>query len=80
MLTFLDIFEICSMVQRLTSYNLLSNKKGLKKQFTDELKKGQKKYWKIGIELFIDDNAKSLQIYNLHSFRAYQKKIVEFTD
>ena len=31
MLTFLDIFEICSMIQRLNSYNLLTNKKGLKK-------------------------------------------------
>ena len=31
MLTFLDISEICSMIQRLNSYYLLTNKKGLKK-------------------------------------------------
>ena len=29
-LTFLNISEICSMIQRLKSYNLPTNKKGLK--------------------------------------------------
>ena len=29
--TFLDISEICSMIGRLSSYYLLTNKKGLKK-------------------------------------------------
>ena len=30
MLTFLDIFEICYMIQRLNSYNFLSNKEAEK--------------------------------------------------
>ena len=42
MLTLLDISEICSMIQKLNSYNLLTDKVALKKpleQFTDQIKK-----------------------------------------
>ena len=44
MLTFLDIFEICYMIQRLNSYNLLTDKVAEKvlKQFTDRMKKAKK--------------------------------------
>ena len=45
MLMFLDISEMCFVIQRLNSYNLLTNKKGLKKwleQFTDQMKKAKK--------------------------------------
>ena len=43
MLTFMDISEICSMIQGLISYNLLTNKVAGKviEQFTDPIKKGK---------------------------------------
>ena len=67
------------------------------KQFTDQQKKGLKSdlnnlqnrwkelkmYWKVEIELSINDSTKSSQIYRckpFFSFQACQKKIVEFTD
>ena len=40
-------------------------------------------YWKVEIELSINDSTKSSQIYRykpFFSFQAFQKKIVEFTD
>ena len=67
MLTFLD--KICSMVQRLNSYNLLTNKKGQKMTC-----------WKVEIELSINDNTKSPQIYILPQFLSMSEKFVEFTD
>ena len=43
MLTFMDISEICSMIQGLNSYNLLTDKVAGKviEQFTDQIKKGK---------------------------------------
>ena len=67
MLTFLD--KICSMVQRLNSYNLLTNKKGQKITC-----------WKVEIELSINDNTKIPQIYTLPQFLSMSEKFVEFTD
>ena len=57
------------MVQRLNSYNLLTNKKGQKKTC-----------WKVEIELSINDNTKSPQIYILPQFLSMSEKFVEFTD
>ena len=50
----LNISEICSMIQRLKSNNLLTNKVAEKvlEQFTDQMKKRQK-YWRVGNELYI---------------------------
>ena len=65
MLKLLDITEICSTVHIIDSYNLLIDKKWLKKwlqQLTDQAKKKLKKYWKVGIELSINDDTKSSQI------------------
>ena len=44
MLTLLDISEICSMTQKLNSYNLLTDKVAKKhfEQFTDHIKKQKK--------------------------------------
>ena len=50
----LNISEICSMIQRLKSYNLLTNKVAEKvlEQFADQMKKRQN-YWRVGNELYI---------------------------
>ena len=76
-LKLLDISKASSMIQRLNSYNLPTNKKGLKKwleQFTDQMKKGKKKYWKVGIELSINGNTKIPQIYTLPQFLSMSEK------
>ena len=54
MFMLLNISEICSMIQRVKSYNLLTNKVAEKvlEQFTDQMKK-QQKYWRVGNELYI---------------------------
>ena len=54
MFMLLNISEICSMIQRVKSYNLLTNKVAEKvlEQFTDQTKK-QQKYWRVGNELYI---------------------------
>ena len=64
MLTSLDISKIRSMIQSLNSYNLVTEKKRLKKsleQFTDQIKK-QKKYRSIGDQLSIKYNTLSPEI------------------
>ena len=77
MLMFLEISKICSMIQRLDSCNLLTNKKRLKKwleQLTDPMKKKAKKVlestWTI---------LKVLKYKPCLSFWGCQKKIVGFT-
>ena len=55
MLTLRDISEVCSMIQRLNSYNLLADKVTEKVQFTEQTNK-PKKYWRLGNELSINDN------------------------
>ena len=54
MFMLLNISEICSMIQRVKSYNLLTTKVAEKvlEQFTDQMKK-QQKYWRVGNELYI---------------------------
>ena len=77
MLTFLDISEIYSMIQRLSPYNLLINKKGLKKVTWAIFRPDEKKlkwYWKIGIEFSKIDNTKSPQIYTLPQFLSTSEK------
>ena len=44
------------------------------KKFTDQKKKSYKKYWKDGIELSINDNTKSPQIYTLPQFLSMSGK------
>ena len=43
-------------------------------------RKKPKKYWKVGIELSINDNPKSRQNKPTLTCRECQKKIVEYTD
>ena len=82
MLTLLDISEICSMIQRINSYNLLTDQVAEKVPWTIYRpdKKKQTKYRKVGNELSIKDNIKALKYKSCLSFCACQKKIVEFTD
>ena len=65
------------------SYNLLTNKNGLKRDLSNlqtKWKKAKRNYWNAGNELFIKDNTKIPQIYTLPRFWACQKKILEFTN
>ena len=82
MLKLLDISKICYTTQMLNSYNLLTDKKWLKKWLEKKQtrRKKLKKYWKVGIELSINDIPKSRQ--NKPSLTCWkcQKKIVEYTD
>ena len=54
MLKLLDISEICYMIQRLNSYNLLTEK--FPSTIYRPNEKSLKKYWRVGIELSIKDN------------------------
>ena len=82
MLKLRDISEVCSMIQRLNSYNLLTDKVTEKVPYTiyrpDE--KNKKNYWGVRNELSIKDKIKALKYKSCFSFRTCQKKIVEFTD
>ena len=81
MLMLRDISEVCSMIQRLNSYNLLTDKVTKKVPYTIYRQdKKQKKYWGVRNELSIKDNIKALKYKSSLSFRTCQKKIVEFTD
>ena len=82
MLTLRDISEVCSMIQRLNSYNLLTDKVTEKVPYTIYRpdKKKQKKYRGVRNELSIKGNIKALKYKSCLSFPASQKKIVEFTD
>ena len=66
---------------KLNSYSLLTDKIAEKslEQFTDQIKK-QKKYWRVGNELSIEDNIKALKVKSCLCFCACQKKDVEFTE
>ena len=75
MLTLRDISEVCSMIQRLNSYNLLTDKVIYR---PDQEK--QKKYQGVRNELSIKDNIKALKYKCSLSFRTCQKKIDEFTN
>ena len=81
MLALLNIPEICSMIQRLNSYSLLTDKvaENSLEQFTDQKKK-QKNYQRVGNELSIKDNIKAVKYKFCLSFHAFQKKTVDFTD
>ena len=48
--------------------------KKLLEQFTDRMQKSWKMYWKVGIELSINDNTKSPQIYTLPQFLSMPEK------
>ena len=58
MLKLLDISEICYIIQRLNSYNLLTDI--VAEKFPSTIyrsnEKNLKKYWRVGIELSIKDN------------------------
>ena len=70
------------MIQRLNSYNLLTDKVAEKVPWTIYRldKKKQKKYWRTRNELSIKGNIKALEYRFCLSFPACQKKFVEFTD
>ena len=82
MLTLRDISEVCSMIQRLNSYNLLTEKVIEKVPYTIYRpdKKNKKKYRGVRNKLSIKDNIKALNYKSCLSFRTCQKKNVEFTD
>ena len=70
------------MIQLLNSYNLLTDKVAEKVPWTIYRpdKKERKKYQRVRNELSIKGNIKALKYKSCLSFRACQKKIVEFTD
>ena len=81
MLTLRDISEVCSMIQRLNSYNLLTDKVTEKVPYTFyRSDKKQKMYRGVRNELSIRDNIKALKYKSCLSYRTCQKKIVEFND
>ena len=81
MLSLRDISEVCSMIQRLNSYNLLTDKVTEKVPYTTyRPDKKQKKHRGVINELSIKDNIKALKYKSCLSFHTCQKKIVEFTD
>ena len=58
----------------------MTNKKGLKNlpdQFADQMKKNIKKYWRVRIEPYLNDNIKSSQIYSLLQFLYTSEKNCE---
>ena len=77
MLMFLDICEICPMVQGIITHNLLTFKMALKEwleQFYRLDKKKLKMCWKVGLELSKNDNINSLQIHTLPNFLSMSEK------
>ena len=70
------------MIQRLNSYNLLTDKVAEKVPWTIYWpdKKSKKSIGELENELSINDNIKALKYKSCLSFHACQKKIVEFTD
>ena len=50
------------------------------KKWLEEFTPDEKMYWKVGIEVSINDITKSLKYTLCLSFLAFHKKIVEFTD
>ena len=81
MRTLFYISEICSMIERLNSCNLLAEK--VAEKFPRTIyrpdKKKRKKYQKVRNELFIKDNIKALKYKSCISFRACQENFFEFT-
>ena len=80
MLTLCDVSEVCSMIQRLNPYNLLTDKVTEKVPQTIYRpdKKNQKQYRGVRNELSVKANIKSLKNKSCLSFCTCQKKIVEF--
>ena len=69
------------MIQRLNSYNLLTDKVTEKVSYTIyRPDKKQKMHWRVRNELSIKGNIKALKYISWLSFRTCQKTIVEFTD
>ena len=81
MLKFLDVSEICYMIQKLNSYNLLIEKVAEKGTWAikDKIKKAKKvsESWKW--TFYKGPNLKPSHI-NLASVLKHVKKMVEFTD
>ena len=81
MLTLLDISEICSMIQKIISYTLLTGKVVEKVSWTIyRPDKKWKEYQKVADKHFIKGNIKALKYKSCLSFCASQKKTVEFKD
>ena len=82
MLTLRDISEVYSMIQRLNSYNLLSDKgtEKVPETICRPDKENKKKYRGVRIELSIKGNIKSLKYKFCFNFCTCRKRIVEFTD
>ena len=83
MVTLRDIFQACSMIQRLYSYNLLTDKvteMDFSYTICRPYKKNNISIWGARNDFSIKDNIKALKYESSHSFRTCQKKIVEFTD
>ena len=89
MLMLRDISEVCSMIQRPNSYNLLTN--NVTEKVSEAIyrpdKKKQKKYRGVTNELSIEDNIKALKYKSSLRFRTCQKKLLnlltqlmQFTD
>ena len=84
-----DISEACSVIQRLHSYNLVTDKVTKKVRYTIYRpdKKKQKKDWGVKNELSIKENIKAFKYESCLSFRTCQKKflnlltqLIQFTD
>ena len=77
MLKLRDISEVCSMIQRLNSYNLLTDKVTEKVPYTIYRpdKKNKKSIGKSEM-----DNIKALKYISCISFRTCQKNFFDFTD
>ena len=80
MLTLRDISEVCSMIQRFNSYNLLTGKVTEKVPYTIYRPDKKQKHRGVRNELSIKDNIKGRKYESCLSFRTCHKKIVEFTD
>ena len=70
------------MIQRLNSYNLLTDKVSRKsvEQFTDQLKKSYKSTEKLEINFREKTILTAVKYKSCLSFRGSQKNIVEFTN
>ena len=81
MLTLRDISEVCSMIQRLNSYILLTDKVSEKVPYTF-YKPGKKTKKVSGVrsQLSINGNTKALKYKSCVSFRTCHKKNHELTD
>ena len=77
MLMLRGISEVCSMIRRLNSYNLLTDKVTVKVPYTI-YRPDKKKYRGVKNELSLKDNIKALKYKSCLSFPACQKKLLNF--